>query len=238
MAITAVRQRAKTHCKQGHPFSGDNLYISPVGRRGCRICRQAACDKQATKMPTPDRARQLIAALREGRTIAELTRGSHKVDKTIVKTGTMIMRWGQFNNLKQSSPRISKLIDDLVLKNVTEIKRRTVHRYWHANRPAVGTIHVCGYEVILSATASLPDDLRDDVRSDMFLAAAERRLRASDITARVSEFVTQRRRMFSKYVPVVGGKMLSVDQKVFDDSGMTIGDTATRTLWQEQGAWL
>lgn len=28
----------KTHCPQGHPYSGDNLYIWPNGRRGCRTC--------------------------------------------------------------------------------------------------------------------------------------------------------------------------------------------------------
>lgn len=29
----------KTHCKRGHPFSGDNLYVAPDGERGCRTCR-------------------------------------------------------------------------------------------------------------------------------------------------------------------------------------------------------
>ena len=30
---------AKTHCPQGHPYSGDNLYVYPDGRRGCRTCK-------------------------------------------------------------------------------------------------------------------------------------------------------------------------------------------------------
>lgn len=29
---------AKTHCAQGHPFSGDNLRIKRSGQRCCRIC--------------------------------------------------------------------------------------------------------------------------------------------------------------------------------------------------------
>jgi len=30
-----------THCKYGHPLSGDNLYISPTdGRRRCNTCRR------------------------------------------------------------------------------------------------------------------------------------------------------------------------------------------------------
>jgi hypothetical protein len=28
----------KTHCPQNHLYSGDNLYIRPSGRRGCRQC--------------------------------------------------------------------------------------------------------------------------------------------------------------------------------------------------------
>lgn len=36
----ASRKRGpyKTHCKYGHPRSGDNLYISPKGQRACRAC--------------------------------------------------------------------------------------------------------------------------------------------------------------------------------------------------------
>ncbi len=32
---------AKTHCKHGHPLSGDNLYIHN-GHRHCRVCRSVA----------------------------------------------------------------------------------------------------------------------------------------------------------------------------------------------------
>jgi hypothetical protein len=32
----------KQECAKGHPLSGDNLYVSRVGHRGCRICRLAA----------------------------------------------------------------------------------------------------------------------------------------------------------------------------------------------------
>jgi hypothetical protein len=33
-----------THCKWGHPYSGDNLLINAKGRRVCRACR----DKRTT----------------------------------------------------------------------------------------------------------------------------------------------------------------------------------------------
>lgn len=33
-------QKAKTHCKQGHPYSGDNLYLDKRGFRGCKTCQR------------------------------------------------------------------------------------------------------------------------------------------------------------------------------------------------------
>ncbi len=38
------RLRAKTHCPQGHPYSGDNLYIVPG--RGWRYCRECMKTRQ------------------------------------------------------------------------------------------------------------------------------------------------------------------------------------------------
>jgi len=36
-AVSAVNAR-KTHCPQGHPLSGRNLYRDPANRRVCRAC--------------------------------------------------------------------------------------------------------------------------------------------------------------------------------------------------------
>ena len=33
------RNARKTHCPQGHPLSGTNLYLNPRNQRRCRICR-------------------------------------------------------------------------------------------------------------------------------------------------------------------------------------------------------
>lgn len=40
--------RDKTHCPQGHSYSGDNLY-QHGGRRSCRICRNAAARRYKNK---------------------------------------------------------------------------------------------------------------------------------------------------------------------------------------------
>jgi hypothetical protein len=36
----ASENSGKTHCPQGHPYSGDNLRIGPHGWRYCRTCRR------------------------------------------------------------------------------------------------------------------------------------------------------------------------------------------------------
>lgn len=39
--LTGIVNRSKTHCPQGHPYSGANLYVMPNGGRMCRICHRA-----------------------------------------------------------------------------------------------------------------------------------------------------------------------------------------------------
>lgn len=45
-----AREAAQTHCKEGHPLSGPNLYVRPdrVNSRGCRTCRRNA-DRRAKR---------------------------------------------------------------------------------------------------------------------------------------------------------------------------------------------
>lgn len=40
----------KTHCPQGHPYSGDNLRVRPNGNRICAICQQASKRKSRQRM--------------------------------------------------------------------------------------------------------------------------------------------------------------------------------------------
>lgn len=34
------RHMARTHCKRGHPFSGENLAVNPDGSRRCKTCHR------------------------------------------------------------------------------------------------------------------------------------------------------------------------------------------------------
>lgn len=45
---SAIHAR-KTHCPRGHPYSGDNLYISPNRQRRCRTCQRQCQIKRRKK---------------------------------------------------------------------------------------------------------------------------------------------------------------------------------------------
>lgn len=42
MGIKAAAEKRKsiTHCRQGHLYGGENLYVTPDGRRVCKECRK------------------------------------------------------------------------------------------------------------------------------------------------------------------------------------------------------
>lgn len=43
--------RARTHCPQGHPYEGDNIFVTKRGSRQCRICMRAWRHKSYRKIP-------------------------------------------------------------------------------------------------------------------------------------------------------------------------------------------
>jgi hypothetical protein len=49
-ATGAAGQLAKTHCPKGHPYSGENLYVTPEGKRACKTCRAAAKQRHRAKL--------------------------------------------------------------------------------------------------------------------------------------------------------------------------------------------
>lgn len=42
LSASAAKRRAISHCPSGHEYAGDNLYITPDGRRVCKECNRAA----------------------------------------------------------------------------------------------------------------------------------------------------------------------------------------------------
>lgn len=42
-SLTGAHNGKKTHCVNGHPFTGDNLMIRANGNRDCRECKRRIC---------------------------------------------------------------------------------------------------------------------------------------------------------------------------------------------------
>ena len=40
IAAAALARKARPDCKRGHPLSGENLFITSSGGRGCKACRR------------------------------------------------------------------------------------------------------------------------------------------------------------------------------------------------------
>jgi hypothetical protein len=54
-ALAALNAR-KTHCPQGHPYSGDNLVLRLDRRRGCRLCRNEHQRRRRARKPLPPKS--------------------------------------------------------------------------------------------------------------------------------------------------------------------------------------
>jgi CxxC motif-containing protein len=65
----------KTHCPQGHPYAGDNLYIDPVGNKRCRTCLRLANSKaRAAKGLSEPRGRKAPRSVRVGQRNQNVTK--------------------------------------------------------------------------------------------------------------------------------------------------------------------
>jgi hypothetical protein len=172
---------------------------------------------------------KIFEALHSGKTIRNVTSGmigDHRVP------GMKILPLARLQTLKKKYPLFGRRIDKLAARNreiAREqglIKLRSLYC-----RPMTSDAGETAFAAITVATAGLPDHIRDDVRSAMFLAVAEGRLNPRDAAARAREFVAAQNRMFSKYVPHGGGIMQSLDQQVYDDGPTRLVDTVTHGLW-------
>lgn len=54
----------KTHCPNGHEYSGDNLYVNPKGSRKCKACLREADKKHYAQNAEEIRAKKRVAVLK------------------------------------------------------------------------------------------------------------------------------------------------------------------------------
>jgi hypothetical protein len=210
-AARSARFRALTHCKHGHPLSGDNLYSYVSHGRHERKC--LTCNKRLAEFGrrmSEEQARRVVEALNGGNTIAEIT-----------KTGpSYILNNRALLLFRQKHPKFDRLVIRLSTANAkvhfaeAGARRAQVHR-----APSIADHGVDIFLLIRSAVpTTLPAQIRDDVIGVMALEVVEGKLRPTDIQRRVREYVALQFRQFSKYGPA------SLDARLSEDGNATLLD--------------
>ena len=244
-AFGYIPPAARTHCPQGHPYSAENTRLHATrGHRICKICRREEDrrtrrnqfeQRVAAGIPahqwqpfggnvgrlTEDQVQTIAERLREGETLNQIV-----LDNPACSYQTL--RAYRHNNARRWKP-LARLADANRYNKRVEVLRA---RRLFASPLVMQNDGATAFNAICAATEDLPDFLRDDVRSAMFLAAAEGSLKPRDAARRVREFATAHNRQFSKFVPGGGGIMRSLDEQVYDDGPTRLVDTVTHGLWQ------
>jgi hypothetical protein len=207
----SARFRAMTHCKHGHPLSGDNLYSYVSQGRAERKC--LTCNKRLAetgRRMSEEQARRVVDALNEGRTIAQIT----KSGPSYILNATALLLF------RKKHPKFDRLVMQRSKANaIVHHAKAHARRAQHFRAPAIANYGVDIFLLIRSAVpTTLPAQIRDDVIGAMALAVVEGKLRPTDIRRRVGEYVTAQFRQFSKWGPA------SLDARLSEDGNATLLD--------------
>ena len=76
------------------------------------------------------------------------------------------------------------------------------------------------------------DPHRDDIVARIFEDMLSGLLNREDLPSRIKHYVAEFNRLYpTKYAKFGGGRLVSLDEVLFDDGSATIGDTVSRGLW-------
>jgi hypothetical protein len=207
------RKNSET-CSNGHVRTlQSTFYVRSRNNGLVRRCKECCKNARLARMPTAEEVRGMVAALHHGGTLTSTLPGHQQA--------TM-------RNFIRKNPKIGDRLRRLSKRNGIEHQKEA----WRSRRQfATSSLTrnngVDAYEAVRLATAHVPADERDDVMSRMFVAVAEGRLRLSETSSRVGEFVRAHRSR-----PRVLGDY-SLDKPLGDGSTMTWLDTKTEAdrLW-------
>jgi hypothetical protein len=205
---SAESRRNSATCANGHVRTLENTFYVR-NERNCLVRRCKDCNKNAkrARMPTEDQVRETVAALHHGGTF------SSTVPPYLQPTMRNFLR--HYPKLGDRIRRISKANAVAHMREVWRSKQLT------AAPPLIQNNGEDAYEAVRKATAHLHEDERGDVISRMYIAIGEGKLKLSEASARVGEFLRDQRRRPRVY----GDLRFSLDNPLADDSGMTWLDT-------------
>ena len=206
-----ARFRAMTHCKHGHPLSGDNLYMFTSRGRQERKC--VICNKRLAKFErrvSEDQARRVVESLNEGRTLRQIT----KSGPSYVLNNTALLLF------RKRHPKFDRLVLRLSTANAKVHLAEAGARRAQTTRAATIAAHGDDYfDLIQSVVPStLPIEIRKEVISAMASDVVEAKLRAADIRKRAATYVAAYFKKNSKY----GDR--SLDAHLFHDGNATLLD--------------
>lgn len=221
----------RTHCPKGHPYSIENtIRHSTQGFRMCRACLREQGRNYRRRVWTPpqrlegrgnltaDQVRAIAARLRDGETLHQIV------------TYNPVCAFLTLKAFKARNSRLWNPLAKLADANRREKWRATLRARQSFASPAImKNDGADAFSAICAATSIVPDCIREDVRSAMFVAAAEGHLKPRDAAKRVREFVTAQNRADRMSVLNPWGH-LSID-KPLEGGSMTLGDVLTQGLW-------
>jgi hypothetical protein len=217
-------RRALTHCKHGHPFSGDNVYFAP-GRneRKCWTCVRRR-DK-APKAPSQEQVRQVTAALNAGKTIKEICWGLVNDQKVCQP----ILGFRKLKLHRELNPDFNRFVVSAMADHNSRGQQRRFNP-GKARLKAVREQNNDYFKIRAMLPANFPG--RDDVVSDIFEALLDGSLRRDDVRARVKRYIADHNRMFpTNFAKFGDARLVSLDEVLFEDGTTTRGDNVSQGLW-------
>lgn len=212
---SADNRRTAERCKNGHISTMDSTFYEQHLGYLVRRCKDCMKTPRQLLMPSAEQVRSSISVLHEGGTLSS----------SLTSQMQQTMR-----NFMRATPNLGTRLRDLSDQNAFA-KRSAAQR---ARRRFAGASLTRNegedaYEAVRRATAHLSKYERGDVMSRMLVAIAEGRLRLSDASARVDEFLADQR-----HRPRVYGDY-SLNSPVGDEDGVTCLDTKTDAdrLWAQ-----
>lgn len=222
--------RSRTACKQGHPYTPENIYYEnrrfgdKVYRsRACKVCHQATQRKQ---LPTPEQIQILCEAVTEqGRTLraagATLSLSSAKLANfTKTEAGQLLLPASRANYLaalaRPDNPRWAG-------------RRREPGRFILAPYIAPRFRNDGNLLALIGAHVPrhLPRDMQDDIIGDVTIRILAGEIPEASIPEAVKEAVRLSFRTdHNKFGPI------SLDMPRFDDGGGALIERITTGLWQ------
>ena len=191
-----ARLGSRTHCRFGHPFSGDNLFLTPEGWRRCRICTEKS--HAENRRMSEQQARRVVEALHEGKTIADITKSGRP---------SYILNHRALLLFRQKHPKFERFVVRLSTANAkVHHAEAWARRAQILRAPNIAAHGGDIFSLIRSAVPeTLPRQIRDDVIGSMALEVVEGKLKTGDIRRRVREFITEQYRQFSRFWTSIAG---------------------------------